>query len=328
MSKKLLITGASGFVGYHLIQEALRRGDHVFAAVRKTSQLVHLQQPGINLVYPNFHNIELLKKDLESWGITHIVHGAALTKAASEQEYNYANAVLTRNLAQAAGMAAVDLKSFVFLSSLAALGPSINGQPVKEDQPPAPLTLYGKSKLLAEQYLAEIGSLPLTGLRPTAVYGPREKDLFIVLNMIRRGWEFYIGKGEQRLSFVYVSDLVALVFKALEAPASGNYYHVSDGQSYDRYALAAAMKNLLKTRTLRLHVPVRLVSFFLKIQEGLTRKGGKVSILNRDKLRELTASWECSIEKARRELQYQPEVLLPEGLARTVQWYRANKWFG
>ena len=326
MRKNLLITGASGFVGYHLIQEALRRGDNVFAAVRKTSQLVHLQQSGINIVYPNFQNTELLKKELENWGITHIVHGAALTKAASQQEYDYANAVLARNLAQAAATAAIDLKSFVFLSSLAAMGPSTDGQPLIEEQPPAPVTRYGKSKLLAEQYLAEVPSLPLTGLRPTAVYGPREKDLFIVINMIRRGWEFYIGKEKQQLSFVYVSDLVDLVFNALETPAAGSYYHVSDGQAYDRYDLAAALKKGLKIRTLRLHVPLKLVRVFLKIQEGLKRKG-KVSILNHDKLRELTASWGCSIEKARREMRYRPQVLLPEGLARTVQWYQANKWF-
>ena len=206
MRRNLLITGASGFVGYHLIQEALRRGDSVFAAVRKTSQVVHLQQSGINIVYPNFHNTELLKKELETWGITHVVHAAALTKAASQQEYDYANAVLARNLAQAAGTAAIDLKSFVFLSSLAAMGPSTSGRPLSEDQTPAPVTGYGKSKLLAEKYLTEIDSLPLTGLRPTAVYGPREKDLFIVIKMIKQGWEFYIGKGEQRLSFVYVSD--------------------------------------------------------------------------------------------------------------------------
>ncbi|MBE7170731.1 MAG: NAD-dependent epimerase/dehydratase family protein [Williamsia sp.] len=327
MRRKLLITGASGFVGYHLIREALRQGDAVFAAVRKTSQVSHLQQPGINLVYPNFQQTELLKGELEGWGITHIVHAAALTKAASQQEYNYANAVLARNLAQAASSAAIDLQRFVFLSSLAAMGPSLNGLPITEDQTPHPVTFYGKSKLLAEQYLADVGPLPLTGLRPTAVYGPREKDLFIVLNMIRRGAEFYIGKEPQRLSFVYVSDLVDGVFKAFDSPATGSYYHVSDGQTYDRYALASFVKELLKIRTLRLHVPLKLVSFFLKIQEGLPRRKGKVSILNRDKLQELTANWDCSIEKARRELKYQPAVLLKEGLSRTIEWYQANNWF-
>lgn len=327
MKKNLLITGASGFVGYHLVQEALRRGDHPFAAVRKTSQLVHLQQPGINIVYPHFQQTELLKKELEEWGITHIVHAAALTKAASQQEYNYANATLARNLATAADSAAINLKNFVFLSSLAATGPSVNGHPIAEDQEPRPVTQYGKSKLLAEQYLAELGSLPLTGLRPTAVYGPREKDLFIVLKMIKRGWEFYIGKRPQQLSFVYVSDLVDLVFTALETPATGNYYQVSDGQTYDRYALAKAMKHLLNKRTLQLHVPEGLVTWFLTIQEALTRKSGKVSILNRDKLPELTANWDCSIDKARRELAYKPGVLLEEGLARTVEWYQANGWW-
>ena len=327
MRKKLLITGASGFVGYHLIKEALLQEMDVFAAVRKTSVVSHLQDLPVNVVYPHFQNIELLKKDLETYGITHIVHAAAVTKAATQEEYNYANAVFTRNLAQAAGSAAIDLKNFVFISSLAAMGPSINGLPIQESDKPDPVTFYGKSKLLAEQYLSEIPQLPLTGLRPTAVYGPREKDLFIVLKMIRKGWEMYIGHMQQRLSFVYVSDLVSAVFKALSAQASSDYYHISDGETYDRYALANITKSLLHNHTIKLHVPLRLVKFFLRMQDKMKTSAGRVSILNTDKLKELTASWDCSIGKARRDLHYQPHYLLKDGLTQTIQWYQSNKWF-
>lgn len=327
MRKKLLITGASGFVGYHLIKEALLQDADVFAAVRKTSVISHLQQLPITIVYPHFQRIELLKKDLENYGITHIVHAAAVTKAATQEEYDYANAVFTRNLAQAASTAAIELKNFVFISSLAAMGPSTNGVALRENNIARPVTFYGKSKLLAEKYLSEFTGLPLTGFRPTAVYGPREKDLFIVLRLIKKGLEMYIGRMQQRLSFVYVSDLAAIVFKALSAPACGEYYHISDGETYDRYALANITKSLLNNHTIKLHVPLSLVNFFLRMQEKIQITAGKVSILNKDKLRELTADWECSIEKVRRDLQYQPHFLLKEGLTQTIQWYQANQWF-
>ena len=327
MNKRLLITGASGFVGYHLIKEALQQGDEVFAAVRKTSAVDHLQQSGIRLVYPDLQHPEQLKQELEQYGITHIVHAAALTRAATQDDYNQANAVLARNLALAASLANIDLKSFVFISSLAAMGPSVNGQPITEEAPPHPVTFYGKSKLLAEQYLAGINGLPLTILRPTAVYGPREKDLFIVLSMIRKGWEMYIGNKEQKLSFLYVNDLATIVFKALDAPARGSSYHVCDGKTYDRFALADNTKRLMHRKTIRLHVPLGLVKFFLNVQEKLKMASGKMSILNNDKLPELTASWECSIQKAQRELQYQPAWLLQDGLNQTIDWYEENKWF-
>ena len=326
MSKKILITGASGFVGYHLIREALLQDFEVFAAVRKTSEVAHLADLPIRLVYPAFQNTDQLTRDLSLYGITHIVHAAAVTKAANQKEYDYANAILTRNLALAAGRADIALENFVFLSSLAAKGPSFNGQPITEETPPHPVTFYGKSKLLAENYLAEVDGIPLTGLRPTAVYGPREKDLFIVLKMIKQGWELYIGRLQQRLSFVYVQDLVNVVFRTLAGPGRGSYYNVSDGEGYDRYALAQITRSLLHKRTFRLHVPLGLVRAFLKIQNRLT-PAAKASILNLDKLSELTASWECSIEKLRCELQYQPAYQLQEGLSQTIGWYQQNKWF-
>ncbi len=327
MSKKLLITGASGFVGYHLIKEALLQEYEVFAAVRKSSQVDHLKPFPVHLVYPDFEHTDRLVRDLAGNGITHIIHAAAVTKAARQEDYNHANATLTRNLALAAVQSGSGIENFVFLSSLAAKGPSVQGMPITEESAAHPVTFYGKSKLLAENYLSEIDGLPLTGLRPTAVYGPREKDLFIVLDMIKKGWELYIGRTAQRLSFVYVQDLVNVVFRVLKNSTTGSYYHVSDGQRYDRYALADITKSILHKRTIRLHVPLKLVSFFLGLIEKIKPASGKASILNTDKLNELTASWECSIDKLRRELQYEPAYSLQDGLAQSIQWYQANKWF-
>src|ERR1700712_3019948 len=194
MKKKLLITGASGFLGYHLIETALLQDYEVFAGVRKSSSTGHLDKNKVTIIEMDMSDTDSIKKLLEQHGIKYIIHAAALTRAKTESDYNFSNATLTRNLANAA--ADTGISKFVFISSLAALGPSADGHPVKEDAIPQPVTWYGKSKLLAENYLKEISNLPFIVLRPTAVYGPREKDLFLLVQSVTRGIEVYIGKGE------------------------------------------------------------------------------------------------------------------------------------
>jgi len=328
MREKLLITGASGFVGCHLIEEAIAAGYEVYAAVRPSSNVKHLEPLGIQFTVLDLNNIDRLKETLEASKINHIVHAAGMTKGKTQQDYNLVNATFTTNLALAARGADIDLKSFLFISSLAAMGPSKNESAITELDVAAPVTFYGKSKLLAEQQLAEIDNLPLLGLRPTAVYGPRERDLFLLLQSIQRGVELYIGRSAQQLSFVYVQDLAAITIRALSAkPFTGAYYNISDGNSYDRYAFAEIAKELMHKKTLQVHVPLPLVKGITGLLESLYKNSKKVSIVNKDKLQELTASnWTCSIEKAQRDLGYSPKFNLSKGLKDTIEWYQQNKW--
>ncbi len=112
------------------------------------------------------------------------------------------------------------MKKFVLLSSLAALGPGATGQAITEQDTPHPVTLYGKSKLLGEQYALAFKDLPLIVLRPTAVYGPRDRDIFILLKTLTHGVEPYIGRQDQKLSFIYVKDLAAITVQALLSPSA------------------------------------------------------------------------------------------------------------
>ena len=327
MKERVLITGASGFVGYHLIEEALAKGLEVSAAVRASSRVDHLRNLPVQFVTTDFSDVRAIRAELEARDYQYVIHAAGATKALSEASYNEVNAVYTRNLAQAVSEVQVPLKKFVFLSSLAAMGPANNGHPILEKDAPHPVTFYGKSKLLAESYLSALEGLPSIVLRPTAVYGPRDRDIFIILKTIAQGLEPYIGRKPQQLSFIYVKDLAAVSVGALLSSVVKGSYNVSDGGSYDRYALANLTKEILHKKTLKVHIPTGVVKAMAFVQETLGRMQGSMPALNQDKLAELTAAnWSCSIDSIQKDLGFSPRYTLAQGLEETLQWYKANHW--
>ncbi len=328
MKERVLITGASGFVGYHLIEAALAAGMEVFGAIRRSSDISHLSGLDVKFVYPDYTDAGKLQKELEDGRYDYIIHSAGVTRAKNEAEYNKTNATYTLNLAKAAVNTSAPLKKFVFISSLAAMGPTFyeDTNPITELSEAHPVTFYGKSKLLAEQYLSELDKLPLVVLRPTAVYGPREKDIYIMFKTLKSGLEPYIGNKGQRLSFIYAKDLAGITIKALQNPRNHIAYNISDGNMYERYELADLTKKILGKKTFKFHVPLGVVKAISQILE-LTASKGKTPVLNNEKLAELTAeNWHCSIEKVKRDMGYVPAYNLEQGLEETLRWYKTNKW--
>lgn len=343
MKESVFITGASGFIGYHLVEAALDAGMEVHAAVRPTSNLAFLkklqserpksgehQKGSLMFVNTDFSSKESLKALLEKGKYSFVIHAAGVTKAKSAAAYNLVNAEYTLNLAQAAMSSDIPLRRFVFLSSLAAIGPLAYAeeQPITEDTLPIPVTDYGKSKLIAEKHLEQVSGLPLSIIRPTAVYGPGEKDLFVLFKTLNKGLDAYIGKGPQRLSFVYVKDLVAATMAALtENNRETTVYNISDGNAYDRYALADRFREISGRNVFRTHLPMFLVKMMAGFMDMLYAFSSATPVLNREKLKELTApNWICSIDAARNNLQYRPQYDLRQGLTETLLWYKENKW--
>jgi UDP-glucose 4-epimerase len=329
MKEKVLITGASGFIGFHLIEAALRQRLEVYAAVRPGSDISHLKEYEIKFCELDYTNVKGLSKQLAATGCHYIIHAAGATRAGSQQAYDTVNASYAFNLASAAlESLGSQLRKFVFVSSLAAVGPlNSRNALIREDVVPAPVTAYGRSKLRGEQKLKALPSLPLVVLRPTAVYGPRERDIFIMLHSIQRGIEPYIGRVEQQLSFVYVKDLVEVTINSLFSNGSHMTFHISDGGNYDKYELAHLSKQILNRKTLRLHLPYAMIKGIAVAMEKWYGWRGKTPVLNREKLHELTAiNWQCSIEEARTHLGFSPQYSLKQGLWETLQWYRLNKW--
>jgi nucleoside-diphosphate-sugar epimerase len=326
MKKKVLITGASGFVGYHLIAEAINAGLQVFAAVRPSSDVSHLQEFNVTFTNLQYDSVDALKANIVTNKYDYIIHASGTTKAKNKAEYNLINAEYSRNLAIAASETKIE--KFVFVSSLAALGPSHDlNTIIEDDSAPKPVTSYGESKLLAEQYLCSIENLPLLIFRPTAVYGPREKDIFILFKSINMGLEPYIGKFNQQFSFIYVKDLVAILISSLHSELANKTYNVSDGSKYNRYALADYSKKVLNKKTLKFHLPIAGVNAVASLLDRFYAKSSKTPALNKEKMSELTAiNWDCNIDRLKKDLAFEPQFNLERGLTETLLWYRKNKW--
>jgi UDP-glucose 4-epimerase len=327
MKQRVLITGASGFVGYHLIEEALKNNLEVFAAVRKSSKVDHLAGLDIKFTYPDFTNVQALKDNIIENRYDYIIHAAGITKARSAQEYDDINAGYTYNLALAAVESNIGVKKFVLISSLAGVGPLNNLDGIiTEETIPNPVTAYGRSKLLAEEKLKSVTGLNYTILRPTGVYGPRDRDIFIFFKQVSNHMEPYIGNIEQKLSLIYVADLAAVAVKALYT-GNKQAYNLSDGGYYSRYALGNFTREVLNLKTVKFHLPVNFVKLIAFISEKVCSLSNKASVLNVEKLKELMAiNWDCDISQAKADLEFTPAYDLKAGVTETLKWYKANKW--
>ncbi|WP_225555054.1 NAD-dependent epimerase/dehydratase family protein [Sphingobacterium bovistauri] len=328
---KVFVTGASGFVGSHLVEAAKNLGWEVHAAVRSSSKIEDIKAFVDKFIHPDFGNVEELKQLFLQEKYDFIIHAAALTKSKSEEQMLRVNVEMTQNLMQAAFSEGVSLKRFVYVSSLAAIGPIAYDakQDISEDTDYSPLTVYGRSKKASELNIkSRFGDKPISVFRPTAVYGPREKDLFILFDTLNKGLDPYIGANPQKLSFIYVKDLVDVLLKGCEMPQEGlEFYNISDGQVYSKYAMADIFRKTFGKRALRLHLPYRIVSFVARLSQILYTNSSKTPVLYPERLGELTAeNWSCDITKAKEKLGYKPNYDLERGLTVTLLWYKNNNW--
>ncbi|MEJ7587723.1 MAG: NAD-dependent epimerase/dehydratase family protein [Ferruginibacter sp.] len=312
---------------YHIIPSALEVGLTVFAAVRKNSKIEHLKELPVHYLFLDYGDEENITTQLADNKIAYIIHAAGDTKAVNQQMYDKVNATYTLNLAKAAEKLGSNVKKLVFISSLAAVGPLPDDQnKITEETTPNPVTAYGRSKLLAEQSLAKV-SISHVILRPTAIYGPRDKNIFIMIRMVNKGLDPYIGKMQQQLSFVHAKDVADIAVKSLFIPGASGIYNITDGNTYNRYQLSDIIRYVLKKKALRFHIPmpvVRVLAFLVETTNGILKKP---SVLNRQKLYELAArNWICDISKAKDELSFAPKFDLQTGLEESINWYAKNKW--
>ncbi|MBK8700038.1 MAG: NAD(P)-dependent oxidoreductase [Saprospiraceae bacterium] len=327
--KRLLITGATGFIGGFLAEEAIRKGFHVIASVRKKSDLSYIKHLQLEYVELDLSSSASMVSILNEVKPDYIIHNAGLTKAASQAEYDVVNADYTNNLALASMQAEKIPAKFLYMSSLASYGPADfqSDDTVMEHHTPHPVTMYGRSKLKAENMLKSIPGLNYLIFRPTAVYGPREKDLFTVFKMVDKGIAVHTGKGDQKLTFIYVFDLIELMLRSLENNAVAKSYFVTDGKVYNTKDLNRIIGENLGKKTVKIGLPLTIISIVGLVSEWIGKLSGKIPSLNRDKLNEIKASnWQCNAEPLFEDTAYRPQVTLEDGLSRTVKWYRANKW--
>lgn len=327
---KLLITGASGFVGYHLVHAAKEAGFSIHATIRRSSRVDDIAHLVDHFVAADFSNVAKLTQWLAAESYTYIIHAAALTKAKQESDMVSVNVDYTMNLLQAAFSIPNPPIRVHILSSLAAIGPLLyNGGCIGEGAGYQPVTVYGRSKMRMEQLVKEqFSDKPIRIFRPTAVYGPKDKDIFILLKTLHKGIDAYIGRNPQALSFIYVKDLASLLIQSLEFPLNKlDIYNVSDGKVYDRYKLANIFKHITQKQIWRVHVPFYLVKQIARVSEWLYKSSAKTPVLYTERLKEITAgSWACDITKAKEELHFEPRYNLEAGLTESLAWYKKNHW--
>ena len=328
---KILITGASGFIGSFIVEEALKRGFETWAAMRKSSSKEYLQDERIKFIELNLSSKEQLVEQLRGQAFDYVVHAAGVTKCLNKADFRRINTEGTKNLVTALQELQMPLKRFVFVSSLSVFGAIREQQPyeeIRETDMPQPNTEYGRSKLEAESFLDSLEGFDYVILRPTGVYGPREKDYFLMAQSIKQHSDFAVGYKRQDITFVYVSDVVQAVFLALEKGQSGRKYFLSDGEVYQSTTFSDLIhEELGRPWWIRITAPVwvlRIVTFFGEYYSRLT---GKITALNNDKFNILRQrNWRCDIQPAIDELGYHPEVKLKEGVHRSIKWYKENGW--
>ena len=329
---KILVTGASGFIGSFIVEEALRRDMEVWAAVRKSSSKKYLTDERINFIELNLSSEDDLRQQLAGHEFDYVVHAAGATKCLHKSDFYKINTDGTKNLVNALISLRTPIKRFIYLSSLSIFGAIREKSPymeIEEDDIPRPNTAYGKSKLMAEKFLDTIGNdFPYVILRPTGVYGPREKDYFMMAKTIKSHIDFSVGFKHQDITFIYVQDLVQAVFLTFNRGKNGRKYFLSDGNVYNSKEFSDYIhENLGHPWWIRIKAPLFILRLATFIGEYIGRITGKTSALNNDKYNILQQrNWRCNIEPAVDELGFHPHYNLKCGTEIAIKWYKDNNW--
>ncbi|MDR0976954.1 MAG: NAD(P)-dependent oxidoreductase [Prevotellaceae bacterium] len=331
----ILITGASGFIGSFLVEEALRRGMNTWAGVRATSSRRYLEQPELHLLELDFSHPDVLQRQLAdhrraNGPFDYIVHCAGVTKTPHVEEFDRVNNLQTRTFVDT--LKALDMvpRQFAFVSTLSIYGPvhERDYRPITDADTPRPNTAYARSKLLAEQYLQAQADFPYVIYRPTGVYGPRETDYYLMAKAIKRHVDFAAGFRRQDITFIYAQDLVGAIFQGIDKGVVRHAYALTDGGVYNSRTFSRLIRRELGNPVVvRFTCPLLLLKAISLLAQTVARITGKPATLNLDKYNILKQrNWRCDITPAQTELDYKPQYPLERGVHDTIAWYKKKKW--
>ncbi len=329
---KVLITGANGFIGSYLAEALIDEGYDVKCLVRKTSNLQWLlpyqntnKRNKISFIYGDITDKASLYNAVKD--IDYVYHLAGLIKTHHPEDYYEVNYLGTKNLIETVKEVSPKLKKFIFLSSLAASGPSADGHLLRESDECHPITDYGKSKLRAEELLKNkfMRDIPIVIIRPPVIYGPRDRGFYFYFKVVKKR---FIPVLRNKLSFCFVSDLVnGIILTSESEKACGQIYFISSDKTYSSEQIGKLISDNLGIRAVKIKIPKWLILTAGLVSESVAGFIRKTSIFNRQKARELIQSyWICDVSKAKRELGFNPGVGIEEGIRTTVDWYIKHGW--
>jgi dihydroflavonol-4-reductase len=323
----VLVTGASGFVGTNLVSALVQRGYSVTCLVRSTSDTRALRAAGVRLALGDILDPSAVRDAVRS--VNTVYHVAGVIKAAHREDYFRVNQAGTRRILESVAESNPDLGRFVHISSLAAAGPTCGTRGLTEAEKANPISWYGESKLRSEEEALGFKKLfPVTIIRPSAVYGPRDKETLLIFKMIKMGCLFTPGRFARRFSLIHVSDLVNALVKAGEQQTrSGEIFFISRFESFSWDDVGRAIARELGKKYRRISFPRRLAVAAGIAGDLWSAATGRAATISSQKVRELLQpSWLCDSSKAKAALGFSPEINLEDGIRQTANWYRQNGW--
>ncbi len=321
---KAFVTGGTGFIGSHLVDRLLKnQNDEICCLVRTRDKW--LQDKDITRVKGSLHDLPALRKGMENADV--VFHIAGVVKAPDQHTFDQANVAATENVLRLAMK--LKVPKLVVLSSLAACGPSFK-RPLTEEDPLMPVTKYGESKKRMEEMVAHVAdtSISVTVVRPPAVYGPREDQIFSVFQMA--SWRLFpiVDDGKDtRVSLIHVNDLVdGILLAASERKPGVETYFISSEELYTWDQIRHATEVVFGKKLFALNISPRLLEIVGNFVEKAASLIGRYPVINRDKSRELGMQWTCSVDKAKSQLGFRQKTDLKDGLTETIHWYKKHHW--
>lgn len=324
---KALITGSNGFIGSHLVERLLTQNYHVKCLVRKTSVLKWIEHLPIDQIHGDIIDFDSLAPAISN--VDYIYHLGGLLRTSKESEFFRVNCEGTKNLLEACRRRNPSLKRFIYVSSQAAAGPSNDGAPLIETDSPAPISMYGKSKLRAERIALEFQNIfPVTIIRPPAVYGPRDDDILGIFKFIKRGIKPLVGNQEKMVSLIYITDLVRGIHLAGEhSQAENEVFFMSNRNGYRWIEIEDTIARVMNKTALTIRLPEFMLDLMANFSEQMARVFKNPAILNRDKAAEMKQNyWLIDSSKAERKIGFVPQISLAQGIEETYRWYRLQGW--
>jgi dihydroflavonol-4-reductase len=324
---KAFITGATGFVGSHLADRLLEKGYDVFCLIRKSSNLQWLKGKNVRLVEGDLFSNDLLAATIKD--MDYIFHVAGVVKSKDKAGFEKGNYLATKNLLELTLKNNPNIKKFIHISSGAVCGPNPDDSPINEEYEPKPKTTYGITKKMAEDEVIKFkNQFPVVIIRPPAVFGPRDTEIFIYFKTFSGGLNSVIGFKEKYLSLIYVDDLVnGIILSAEKETVSGSIYFICSDKEYNWNEIGNVTSKLLEKKAIKLRIPHWLVYTVGAIAQFFSVFSKKAATLNLEKCFDITRKkWVFSNEKAKKELGFKEQYSLEESFGKTIDWYKEMKW--
>ncbi len=322
-----VVTGGTGFVGSHLVDLLLREGHTVKCIVRKTSNLRWLKNKDVEITDSGLYDKEKLKEILKD--ADYLFHVAGVVKAKTWQEYYEGNVTPAKNLLETLAEVNPQIKRVIIVSSQTVAGPSKTEKPVTEDMQPSPITRYGKSKLEEEKVALSFSEkLPVTIVRPPAVYGERDTEIYLFFKTYKSGLMTKVGFNRKLVSIINVKDLVRGIYLAATSEkAKGEIYFITSEKFYDWDEIGDATAKAFGKKAIKIALPHFLVYTVAVFAEFFSLFSSKAATFNIEKARDFVQQyWICSGGKAKRDFGFTQKISLEEGIRQTIDWYKKENW--